>query len=98
MGWIIVVLVLMAAGYALAQPKRPEGPIRVSSEFVVNEVARGLTAVTAMEVAPDGRILVCEQGGSLRVIEKDRLVERPMLQLKVDATWERGLIGVTVDP
>jgi glucose/arabinose dehydrogenase len=64
----------------------------------MQEVARGVTAGTAMEIAPDGRVLVCEQTGVLRVIEKDKLLERPFLQVKVDATWERGLIGVTVDP
>ena len=51
-----------------------------------------------MEVMSDGRVLVCEQMGTLRVIEKEKLVERPMLAVKVDPTWERGLIGVTVDP
>jgi len=80
-----------------AQPKRPAGPIRVPDGFNWTEVARGLTAVTAMEVTPDGRVLVCEQAGALRVIEKDKLVERPVLQVKVDPSWERGLIGVTVD-
>lgn len=98
LGRFIVILVLAAAGDALAQPKRPEGPIRVPEGFAFTEIARGLTAVTAMEVMVDGRVLVCEQTGTLRVIEKDKLVERPMLAVKVDPTWERGLIGVTVGP
>src|SRR5438874_1069711 len=66
--------------------------------FTFTELARGLTAATAMEVMSDGRVLVCEQMGTLRVIEKEKLVERPMVAVKVDPTWERGLIGVTVDP
>src|SRR6059058_5028335 len=98
MGRFIVFLVLAVAGNAFAQPKRPGGPIRVAEGFAFTEIARGLTAATAMEVTPDGRVLVCEQTGTLRMIEKDRLVERPMLAVKVDATWERGLIGVTVGP
>ncbi|HEV8606861.1 MAG TPA: PQQ-dependent sugar dehydrogenase [Tepidisphaeraceae bacterium] len=92
--------VVLVVGWrsAVAQPKRPGGPARVVEGFTMQEVARGVTAGTAMEIAPDGRVLVCEQTGVLRVIEKDKLLERPFLQVKVDATWERGLIGVTVDP
>src|SRR3954471_11984525 len=98
MSFVIGVVILVVGSVAGAQPKRPVGPIRVPEGFSVREVARGLTAVTAMEVTPDGRVLVCEQAGTLRVIEKDKLVERPMLAVKVDPSWERGLIGVTVDP
>jgi glucose/arabinose dehydrogenase len=46
----------------------------------------------------DGRILICEQTGSLRVLKDGKLLDTPMLTVKVDNNWERGLIGVTVDP
>src|SRR5690349_8994830 len=97
-GCLILMGLLVAAGSAVAQPKRPAGPMKVCEGFEIREIARGLTVATAMEVTPNGRVLVCEQTGTLRVIEKDRLIEKPMLAVKVDATWERGLIGVTVDP
>jgi glucose/arabinose dehydrogenase len=93
---VIFVLFLGVRGVS-AQPRRPAGPIKVPEGFAMTEVARGLTAATAMEVTPDGRVLDCEQTGALRVIEKDRLLEKPVLQVKVDPSWERGLIGVTVD-
>jgi glucose/arabinose dehydrogenase len=51
-----------------------------------------------MAVAPDGRVIVCEQGGALRVVKEGRLLDKPFLALKVDSSWERGLIGVTFDP
>jgi hypothetical protein len=38
--------------------------------FVATEVATGMTSVTRMELLPDGRILVCEQSGRIRVIVK----------------------------
>jgi glucose/arabinose dehydrogenase len=41
---------------------------------------------------------VCEQTGTLRVIKKGKLLSEPFVKLPVDATWERGLIGVTVAP
>jgi glucose/arabinose dehydrogenase len=32
------------------------------------------------------------------VVKEGQLLEQPMLELEVDRNWERGLIGVTVDP
>ena len=96
--FLMMIVLIVGTRPAAAQPKRPAGPIKVPEGFGFTEIARGLTAATAMEVMGDGRVLVCEQTGTLRVIEKDNLVERPMLAVKVDPTWERGLIGVTVGP
>ena len=61
-------------------------------------VATGLVGPTAMEIAPDGRILVAEQRGTLRVIRDGQLLDTPFLNLNVDPRGERGLIGVTMDP
>ncbi len=74
------------------------GPVELPSGFAVSVVATGLTGATALEVAPDGRVFVCEQAGALRVVKGDQLLPGPFVKLPVDATWERGLIGVTVAP
>jgi uncharacterized repeat protein (TIGR03806 family) len=66
--------------------------------FVETVVASGLNGATAMDVAPDGRVFVCEQAGALRVVKNDQLLAEPFVALKVDGFWERGLIGVTLDP
>ena len=58
----------------------------------------GLSNPTAMEIAPDGRIFVCEQGGRLRVIKNGLLLSTPFLTLSVDANGERGLLGIAFDP
>lgn len=58
----------------------------------------GLSNATAMELAPDGRIFVCQQDGSLRVIKNGVLLATPFLSLTVDSTGERGLLGITFDP
>ena len=58
----------------------------------------GLSNPTAMELAPDGRIFVCEQGGALRVIKNGVLLSTPFLTLSVDANGERGLLGIAFDP
>jgi glucose/arabinose dehydrogenase len=74
------------------------GPIRLPPGFVVRTLVTGLTGCTAMEVLPNGDVLVAEQTGTLRLITAGRLVQQPVATLPVDSTWERGLIGVTVAP
>jgi putative heme-binding domain-containing protein len=74
------------------------GPITLPAGFQVRTLATGLTAATALETLADGRVFVCEQTGTLRVVEGGQLLPTPLLKLAVDSTWERGLIGVTVDP
>lgn len=58
----------------------------------------GIASPTAMEIAPDGRIFVCEQGGALRVIKNGALLPTPFLTLHVDPGGERGLLGIAFDP
>src|SRR5262249_16047508 len=74
------------------------GALTLPPGFKAEVVATGLTGATALEVAADGRIFVCEQTGTLRVIKDGHLLSQPFVKLPVDATWERGLIGVTVSP
>ena len=65
----------------------------VPTGFTDSLVAAGLTNPTAMALAPDGRIFVCEQGGKLRVIKNGALLATPFLTLTVDSAGERGLPG-----
>ncbi len=58
----------------------------------------GFSSPTSMEVAPDGRIFVCNQTGALKLIKNDVLQSTPVLTVTVDSNGERGLLGVTVDP
>jgi glucose/arabinose dehydrogenase len=52
-----------------------------------------------MAFAPDGRLFVCEKGGALRVIDAaGNLLTTPFLTVTVNASGERGLIGVAFDP
>ena len=61
-------------------------------------VTGGLSNPTAMQFAPDGRLFVCEQTGQLRVIKNGTLLSAPFLSLTVNASGERGLLGVAFDP
>lgn len=74
------------------------GPIQVPDGFRIETIATGLTGATALETLDDGRVLVCEQTGKLRVIKNGKLLKEPMLTVDVETYWERGLIGLTVHP
>lgn len=58
----------------------------------------GLNQATALAQAPDGRLLIAEQGGAVRVVKAGQLLLQPFVQLAVDAAGERGLIGLTLHP
>src|SRR5687767_13538193 len=70
----------------------------VPAGFTDTLVASGLNTPTAMALAPDGRIFVCQQGGALRVIKNGALLPTPFLTVTVDSSGERGLLGVAFDP
>jgi glucose/arabinose dehydrogenase len=75
------------------------GSAGVTQGFTKNESwVTGLSAATAFAQAPDGRLFIAEQGGALRVVKNGVLLPTPFVQLVVDSTGERGLLGVAFDP
>jgi glucose/arabinose dehydrogenase len=58
----------------------------------------GFASATAFAETPDGRLLVAQQGGALRVVKNAALVSTAMLNVTVDSSGERGLLGVAVHP
>jgi uncharacterized repeat protein (TIGR03806 family) len=88
------VLLLAAAAGSWAR----QGSLELPAGFSAEVVASGITGATAMAVAPDGRILVCEQTGALRIVKADVFLAAPFVTVNVDSSWERGLLGVALDP
>lgn len=68
------------------------------SGFVDEQVTEGLENATAMAFAPDGRIFVTEQRGTVRVVKNGALLATPFVTVSVDDAGERGLLGLTFDP
>ena len=89
---IIVTLVLASSSIKISNAAT------VPAGFTDSVVATGLTNPTAMAFAPDGRLFVCEQGGTLRVINNGVLLAAPFLTVTVDSSGERGLLGIAFDP
>ena len=95
---LIAYMESLRPGGKLSPGESITGRVQVPDGSTVDVAASGLTQATAMEVTPDGRVLVCEQRGTLRVVKDGQLLATPMLTIEPEVHWERGLIGVTVSP
>jgi glucose/arabinose dehydrogenase len=104
LGWLLLAMVvctLLASVVAvLAFPANSaRGAPTLPPNFARSQVVGGLAGPTAMEFAPDGRLFVAEQRGTLRVVEADgTLVTFLNISDRVDSVGERGLLGVALDP
>jgi glucose/arabinose dehydrogenase len=74
---------------------RQQGTFQIDNQFIT-----GLVGPTAMASAPDGRLFVTEQRGTIRVISStNQLLSAPFLTLSgVRSDGERGLLGIAFDP
>src|SRR5215203_1094799 len=67
--------------------------------FARSQVVGGLASPTAMEFAPDGRLFVAEQRGTLRVVKAGgKLATFLDISGSVASAGERGLLGIAFDP
>ncbi|MGZ8486288.1 MAG: PQQ-dependent sugar dehydrogenase [Candidatus Binatia bacterium] len=84
-----------AAGQAPSspQPKPIEGALRATT------VAKGLEHPWALEILPDGRMLVSERPGRLRVIDRNGRVAEPLAGVPtVVARRQGGLLDIARSP
>jgi glucose/arabinose dehydrogenase len=88
-----VVLVLTAAGSASAATY-PTG-------FSEQTVFSGLTNPTTVRFAPDGRVFVAEKSGLIKVFDSLSDSQPDVfadLRTQVHNFWDRGLLGLALDP
>lgn len=73
---------------------------RLPLGFSEQVVAGGLAFPTDFAFLPDGRLLVAEKHGIVRVFEDGRALAKPFIDLssKVDTAGYRGLIAIQVGP
>ena len=68
------------------------------ANFSQVSVATGISNPTVLAFAPDGRIFVAQQNGVLLVIKNGVKLSTPAIQLTVNSSGERGLIGIALHP
>lgn len=79
------------------QTRAPEQKLGVA--FTVTPVADGLQNPWSVAFLPDGRFLVTERPGRLRIVKADGTKSEPVAGLPaVDARGQGGLLDVTLDP
>src|SRR5581483_570825 len=96
LAFLLLFLVFVLPAVSLAAP--PGSTASVPSGFTETSYGSGLSLPTAMDIAPDGRIFVTEQGGNLRIIKNGSTLSTPFLTVNTEANGERGLLGVALDP
>jgi glucose/arabinose dehydrogenase/endonuclease YncB( thermonuclease family) len=70
------------------------------SNFTQDTLASGLLTPTNLAFLPDGRILVTEKKGIVRVYKNGALLPTPFIDLtdRVNDYFDHGLLGIAVDP
>jgi glucose/arabinose dehydrogenase len=85
----------------MAQAQAPRSPTPAPSNGVVRveAVAKGLEHPWALVFLPDGRMLVTERPGRLRIVDRDGHVSKPVDGVpRVLARGQGGLLDVALDP
>jgi glucose/arabinose dehydrogenase len=93
----------LAALFAACSRSAPAAtePVRATTRsgavLVVSTFVPGLEVPWSMAFTSPDRLLVTERPGRVRVVEKGRLLEKPLAVLKdVEASGESGLMGMTL--
>jgi glucose/arabinose dehydrogenase len=101
--WQLVTYIRMQAGTLKPRPPLadPDGQVIKSEKqtFRLEVVARDLETPWALAFLPDGRLLITERPGRLRIVENGKLLPEPVKNLP--KVWERqdgGLLDVEVHP
>ena len=94
----LIVGSLLAAGPAAAvQTQAPQPAARTGVEVVT--VARGLSHPWAMQVLPDGRFLVTERPGTIRIVDKSGRISNPLRGApQAAARGQGGMLDIALAP
>jgi glucose/arabinose dehydrogenase len=82
-----------------AQAPRSPTPPPTQGVVRVETVARGLEHPWALEFLPDGRMLVTERPGRLRLVDRSGRISEPLAGVpEVEVGGQGGLLDVALDP
>jgi glucose/arabinose dehydrogenase len=97
---VVVCCLLGLAAWIAPQPTRAQLPEwTLPPQFSFKVLAAGLSQPTGIAILPDGRMLVIEQAGTIKLYKDGQLQLAPALNLtdEVNGAVERGLTGIGVD-
>ena len=84
---------------AVAPAAAPQSNVVLPSGFTQDTIISGLFLPTTFTHLPDGRILIAQQNGIVRIYENGTLLATPFIDLsdRVNSFWDRGMIGMAAD-
>src|SRR5215204_914907 len=93
------VATIVAMLFGLTMLDRGRGRAAVPSQFE-DVVITNVSSPTGLAFTPDGRLLIATQSGRLRIYKSGSLLGTSALDIsgKTCSDFERGMLGVTVDP
>ncbi len=104
---VLAVILLAAIGFVSGRFTRADVPAAITNApqpavkaaFKVEVVATGIAYPWALQFLPDGRMLVTERGGRMRVIDRQGVVSPPIEGLPASvAINQGGLLDLALDP
>ena len=100
-GWSVLLLIAGVAAIGIAlQAGGKDRPIDTKQgKIKIETVAKGLNQPWGLAFLPDGRMLVTEKPGRLRIVATDGVVSKPIAGVpEVTALGQGGLLDVALDP
>jgi glucose/arabinose dehydrogenase/endonuclease YncB( thermonuclease family) len=83
-------------------PKGQPAPAQIilPGGFAQDTVVTGLDRPTVFAFLPDGRMLIGQQNGVVRIVKNGQLLPTPFIDLqdRVNDYWDHGLLGMAPDP
>ena len=96
---LLGLIFLISAAKTFAQAPRSSTPRATGAPVRVTELARGLVHPWGLAALPDGRFLVTERPGRLRLVARNGQLSKPLQGVpRVQAQGQGGLLDVTLDP
>jgi glucose/arabinose dehydrogenase len=93
---------LGSAGADLIYGFNPNGPQGQVSSIAATRVASGLPGALFATAAPGdaGRLFIVQQSGAIKIVDLNtgQVLATPFLNVAVDSSGERGLLGLAFDP
>ncbi len=83
-----------------SRPAQAQGGFNMPYGFIQEAVVLGLDRPTSFALLTDGRILIAEKSGVVRVAQDGQLLPDPFIDIstEVNDSSDRGLLGITVHP
>lgn len=96
---IVAVAAVLSSGMVTAEANQTNAPRAPATAVKVEVVAKGLANPWGLQFLPDGRMLVTERVGNLRIVDKDGKASAPIAGVpQVHARGQGGLLDVRLAP